>query len=69
MEGGAGMSDPLFGMADGVETIAIPARKATGEVVDSDPQIYAALHDCKKNGKVPIVHSVYGSKTGICQDV
>jgi len=43
MEGGAKMSDPLLDMADGVETIAIPAREVTGDVVDSDGVIYAIL--------------------------
>ena len=35
MEGGAGMSDPVQGLANNVETIAINARHASGEVVDA----------------------------------
>ena len=61
------MSDPLLGLGDGVETIAIPARAPSGGVVDSNPEVHEVLSKCKESGRVPVVHSVYGSKTGICQ--
>lgn len=37
MEGGANIGDAVLGLKDGVETIAIPARAPSGEVVDSKP--------------------------------
>lgn len=37
IEGGPKMSDPVLGLGEGVETIAIPARAPSGEVVDSNP--------------------------------
>lgn len=67
MEGGPKMHDPVLGLGDGVESIAIPARAVSGDVVDSVPATQEALKRCKENGRVPVVHSVYGSKTGICQ--
>lgn len=42
------MSDPVDGLAQGVETIAIGARHKSGEVVDSNVQIADALDQCDK---------------------
>ena len=61
------MNDPVLGLANGVETLAIPAREPSGEVVDAREKVKEALEKCQETRKVPIVHSVYGSKTGICQ--
>lgn len=46
MEGGPKMSDPVLGLGSGSETIAIPARAVSGEVVDSRPEIQDALKMC-----------------------
>jgi len=62
------MSDPVFGLADGVKTYAINARETSGKVTDCDAQIMEALSDCALEGGVPIIHSVFGSKTGICHE-
>jgi hypothetical protein len=67
MEGGPKMSDPLTDFGEGVETVAIPARSPEGHVIDSNPEVVKALGKCKESDRVPIVHSVFGSKTGICQ--
>lgn len=69
MEGGADMHDPLLELAENVTTVAINARLPSGEVVDSNPQIQETLEACQKQGSVPILHSVYGSKTGITQEL
>lgn len=69
MEGGADMHDPLLGLADNVKTVAINARHPEGDVVDSDPQIKDTLEECSKQNEVPILHSVFGSKTGITQEL
>ena len=68
MEGGAGMSDPVQGLAEGIETFAIPARHPNGDVVDAKLQIEEAMAKAYSKGATPILHTVYGSKTGICQD-
>lgn len=61
------MSDPVEGMTEGVQTIPINARKPEGDTVDARDKTREILEDCKSKGKVPIVHVVYGSKTGICE--
>lgn len=61
------MSDPVEGMTEGVKTIAINARKPEGDTIDSKEQIREILKQCKEDGSVPIIHFVYGSKTGICE--
>ena len=62
---GVQMSDDVFGLAENVTTFPIDARKVDGEVNDTMAQIKGIIKDCKKNREVPIVHSVFGSKTGI----
>lgn len=66
MKGGVQMSDIVKGLGETTKTIAIGARKVSGEVVDSHGDVAEALEGCKRDGSVPVVHSVYGSKTGIC---
>lgn len=67
IEGGPKMNDPVHELADNVETIAINAREPSGDVIDANSTIEATLKTCQEKGSVPIVHSVHGSKTGICQ--
>ena len=72
-------SDPVPGLADNAKVMAIMAREPTGEVIDPTPAIETALkkiesnnyqskYDTKRKQAVPIVHQVYGSKTGIIQE-
>ena len=68
IEGGPKMDDPVHELADGVETVAINAREPSGDVVNPHSKIEETLKKCKEDGSVPIVHSVYGSKTGICHE-
>jgi hypothetical protein len=56
MEGGPKMSDPVLGLGEDVETVAVPARAPSGEVVDSNPEVQSTLDRCKDTGRVPIVH-------------
>ena len=63
--GDVNIGDGLLGLKEGVETVAVPARAPSGEVVDSKPIVQEGLDKCKAEGKIPVVHSVYGSKTGI----
>jgi len=63
--GGASMGDPVLGLAETARTFAIPAREASGDVVKSNPKVEELLEQCVKDGAVPILHSVFGSKTGI----
>ena len=66
--GNVEMHDPLQGL-EFVETVAINAREKTGDVVDADSRIKETLERVAAENAVPIVHSVFGSKTGICQDL
>jgi hypothetical protein len=52
-------------MADKVEAVAIPARASSGDTVDSLSKLEAILTRCRSEDSVPIVHTVFGSKTGI----
>ena len=61
------MHDPVFGLGENVETVAINARLSSGQVVDAKPEIQKNLTKISENGEIPILHSVFGSKTGICQ--
>jgi hypothetical protein len=63
---GASNGSPLEGLAEDVENFAIAARHASGDVVQANEGIVKALQKCEYDGKVPLVHTVYGSKTGIC---
>lgn len=65
---GAKAGDPVEGLATGVSNCAIPARHISGQVVEQNEEIHKALFQCEQNGLVPLVHTVYGSKTGICQE-
>jgi hypothetical protein len=66
IDGGPKVNDPVNELADNVETVAINARKPTGEVINADSEIEAALKTCQEKSSVPIIHSVWASKTGIC---
>ncbi len=52
--------DEVEGLADGVETVAIPARAEQGIVDASDP-VQVVVDRCANEGAVPIVHCVVGS--------
>lgn len=67
--GDAQMGDPVEGLAEGVNTIAINARQESGEVISPSEQINQVLGDCLTSGTVPVVHTVYGSKTGITHEL
>lgn len=51
--------EPVEGLSDGVETVAIPARAEQGIVDSSDP-VQDIVDRCAKEGSVPIVHCVVG---------
>lgn len=56
----------LAGLAEDVETVAIPARSgAKGDVVDTKAAVQEIVDRCAADKSVPIVHCVQGSKTGI----
>jgi hypothetical protein len=50
---------------DGVEGCIIPARTKDGEVVDASLKMKEFTDDCIENGYYPIVHGVFGGKTGV----
>ena len=57
---------PLAGLAEDVETVAIPARCSTkGDVVEAKGRVQDIVDRCAAENSVPIVHCVQGSKTGI----
>lgn len=57
---------PLEGLAEDVETVAIPARdKSKGDVFDATDRVQEVVDRCAADKSVPIVHCVQGSKTGI----
>lgn len=68
---------PLMGQVDrshleGFETIdgeAIPARNRDGSVVDAKAAMDKFYDDAIANGQYPIVHSVFGGKTGIRDEI
>lgn len=75
MKGGAKNKDPLLELGENVKTVAIGARtdlkdtrEFPGSVIDPHDAIQETLNECKETGRVPIVHSVFGSKTGIKQE-
>jgi hypothetical protein len=56
----------LAGLAEDVETVAIPARgNQKGEVIDTKDPVQEIVDKCAAEKAVPIVHCVQGSKTGI----
>lgn len=38
-----------------------------GEVINARKDIDGILDECRQKGSIPIIHTVYGSKTGICE--
>ena len=59
--------DPVAEFNEGIQTVSILAREPSGEVVNPTPETEKTLKACKDEGSVPILHTVYGSKTGICE--
>ena len=59
--------DDLNQVADGVEIWTVQAREPNGDEADNLPPMNEMMLDCNENGRVPIVHTVYGSKTGITE--
>eukprot|EP00277_Geminigera_cryophila_P001574 CAMPEP_0179416164 /NCGR_PEP_ID=MMETSP0799-20121207/6642_1 /TAXON_ID=46947 /ORGANISM="Geminigera cryophila, Strain CCMP2564" /LENGTH=489 /DNA_ID=CAMNT_0021188997 /DNA_START=57 /DNA_END=1526 /DNA_ORIENTATION=+ len=56
----------LQGLAEDVETVAIPARsKKSGEIYEARDPVQEVVDRCAAENSVPIVHCVQGSKTGI----
>jgi hypothetical protein len=52
---------PVEGLADGVETVSIPARTDKGgDVVDASDPVQEIVDRCAKEDAVPIVHCVVG---------
>lgn len=50
---------------DGIEGSVIPARTKDGDVVDASLKMKEFTDECIKNGQYPIVHGVFGGKTGV----
>ncbi len=50
---------------DGIEGCIIPARTKEGDVVNASLKMKEFTNDCVKNGHYPIVHGVFGGKTGV----
>ena len=63
---GVEMHQAVQDLGENVQTIAINARLSTGEVIDPETEIQNELQRIFKKNEIPILHSVFGSKTGIC---
>jgi len=50
---------------DGVEGCIVPARTKEGDVVDASLKMKEFTDECLNNGHYPIVHGVFGGKTGV----
>jgi hypothetical protein len=62
------MGQPVQGLAENVETVSIAARDmGDSSVVNAKDGVQEAVDKCAKEGSVPIVHCVLGSKTGIVE--
>ena len=69
MLGFGGIPDtPIGGIHGGLEVLALEARDHSGQVIDHSESIKYNLQLCKEDGFVPILHSVFGSSTGINKD-
>ena len=66
-DGNLKAGSPVEGLNNNVETVAINARMANGDVINKNEKISMILQECSDNEKVPIVHTVFGSKTGIIE--
>ena len=67
-DGTSKAGSPVEGLSSDVETVAINARMANGDVINKNGRISMILKDCSENEKVPILHTVHGSKTGIVEE-
>lgn len=54
---------------DGIEGCIIPARTKEGEVVDAAEKMKDFTNESIANGHYPIVHGVFGGKTGVRDEV
>jgi len=52
-----------------VKAVTIDARHEYGDVQFSEEKVLETLELCKENNEVPIVHTVWGSKTGIVEKI
>lgn len=50
---------------DGIEAYIIPARTKEGDVIEASLKIKEFTKECIENGHYPIVHGVFGGKTGV----
>lgn len=50
---------------DGIEGCIIPARTKEGDVVEASLKMKEFTDECVKHGHYPIVHGVFGGKTGV----
>lgn len=60
---------PVYNFSDDLEIKAFRARDKNGNVKNNEYQIEQLLDKCESDGKVPILHSVYGTSTGIQERV
>ena len=63
------IGQPLKGLGENVEAIAIKARLKTGNIANATREIEQILERSKKENAVSILHTVIGSKTGICESL
>lgn len=57
---------PINGIHNGgLKLLALQSRDENGKIVDHSNDIEEALQKCKDESTIPILHSVYGSSTGI----
>ena len=54
---------------EGIQSSAIPARTKNGEVIDAVEGMKEFMNETIANGHYPIVHGVFGGKTGIRDEV
>jgi len=62
---GAIKNTPISGIHDGLEVVALQSRDLNGKIMDNSNDINDAVLRCETDGIIPILHSVYGSSTGI----
>lgn len=57
---------PIAGLALNVDVVkGLEMRDSDGKVIDHNIEIEEILKQCKKEGEVPILHSIFGSGSGI----
>ena len=60
--------EPIPGLSLNVEVKALDTRSPNGDVINHDKTIENILKQCDKDGSVPILHSIYGSATGVIKN-